>query len=393
MIVPAPTRPLRLGFPVKVMGKPGLKSNDTRRWQKNPHLKCSLEYVDQILDYLRDVGLDMYRLSSDLAPYATHPDMPQFHNMVAESDAELAAFGRKAREYDIRLSFHPSQYVLLNSPDPSLTGKSIWDLASQAEMLDRMGAGDEAVLVTHVGGVYGDHEASRARWIDGWEQCPDHVKRRLVLENDDIRFSAADALWIHERTGVRLIFDYQHFWCLNPERLELRPTLERFLASWPEGVRPKIHFSSPRTEMREVKRNVTAKERARAQSGRPARKGEVTKVPVKATARVKTVLLPPIWTGHADFTNPFEFATFMRMAEGLEFDVMMEGKSKDISLLKLRPDLLRFAPDVAERFGICPSAAEQLARQERELERGVAAEDEPDVDEGSSMPLPAEAAE
>jgi UV DNA damage endonuclease len=72
---------------------------------------------------------------------------------------------------------------------------------------------------------------------------------------------------------------------------------------------------------------------------------------------------------------------------------MIEGKSKDISLLKLRPDLLRYAPDVAERFGICPSAAEQLARQERELERGVAAEDEPDVDEGSLVPLPAEAAE
>jgi UV DNA damage endonuclease len=386
-------RPLRLGFPVKVMGKPGLKSNDTRRWQKNPHLKCSLEHVDQILDYLRSVRLDMYRLSSDLAPYATHPDMPQFHNMVAESDAELAALGRKAREYDIRLSFHPSQFVLLNSPDETLTNKSIWDLASQAEMLDRMGTGDEAVLVTHVGGVYGDPEASRARWIEGWEKCPDHVKRRLVLENDDIRFSAADVLWIHERTGVRLIFDYQHFWCLNPERLELRPTLERFLATWPEGVRPKIHFSSPRTEMREVKRAITAKQRAQAQAGKAGKKGEITREPVKATARSKTVLLPPIWTGHADFTNPFEFSTFMRTAEGLEFDVMMEGKAKDISILKLRPDLLRFAPDVAARFGICPSEAEELQRQEQELEKGVSAEGEPDVDEGSISPLPAEAAD
>jgi UV DNA damage endonuclease len=382
-------RPLRLGFPVKAMGRPGLKSNDTRRWQKNPHLKCSLEHVDAILDYLKEVGLDMYRLSSDLAPYATHPDMPQFHNMVAESDAELAAFGRKAREYDIRLSFHPSQFVLLNSPDPVLTGKSIWDLSSQAEMLDRMGAGDEAVLVTHVGGVYGDHAASRARWIEGWEQCPEHVKRRLVLENDDIRFSAADALWIHERTGVRLIFDYQHFWCLNPERLEMRETLERFLATWPEGVRPKIHFSSPRTEMREVKRQVTAKERARALAGKGGAKGgEVTKAPVKAGARVKTVLLPPVWTGHSDFTNPFEFATFMRMAEGLEFDVMMEGKAKDISILKLRPDLLRFAPDVAARFGIYPSEAARLAEQERMLDAGVSAEAEADVDEGAG-PLPA----
>jgi UV DNA damage endonuclease len=380
------TRPLGLGFPVKVMGRPDLKSNDTRRWQKNPHLKCSLEHVDRILDYLAKVRIDMYRLSSDLAPYATHPDMPQFHNMVAESDAELAAFGQKARALDIRLSFHPSQYVLLNAPDPDLTRKSIWDLSSQAEMLDRMGCGPEAVLVTHVGGVYDDREASRARWIDGWHQCPEHVRSRLVLENDDIRFSAADVLWIHERTGVRCVFDYQHFWCLNPERLDMRDTLERFLATWPEGVRPKIHFSSPRTEMREVKRQITAKQRAAAKTGKArAKRGEVTKAPVKAMARVKTVLLPPIWTGHADFTNPFEFATFMRMAEGLDFDVMMEGKSKDISLLKLRPDLLRFAPDVAARFGIFPEDAEALAAEEEALASGVGAEGEPDVDEGDQL--------
>lgn len=377
-----PSRPMRLGFPVKVMGKPGFKSNDTRRWQKNPHLKCSLEEVSKILDYLAKEKLDMYRLSSDLAPYATHPDMPQFHNMVAESDAELAAFGKKARELDIRLSFHPSQYVLLNSPDAALTEKSIWDLSSQAEMLDRMGLDDEAVMITHVGGVYDDHDASRARWIEGWEKCPEHVRRRLVLENDDIRFSAADALWIHERTGVRLVFDYQHFWCLNPERLDMRDTFEKFLATWPKGVRPKMHFSSPRTEMREVKQKITAKQRA---SGKTTKKGELTKAPVKANARVKTVLRPPIWTGHADFTNPFEFATFMRMAEGLVFDVMMEGKSKDVSLLKLRPDLLRFAPDVAARFGIYPEDADALAADEAELEGGVDAEDTPDVDEGDAM--------
>ncbi|MBB3695438.1 UV DNA damage repair endonuclease UvsE [Sphingomonas sp. BK580] len=375
-----PDHPLRLGFPVKVMGKPGLKSGDTRRWQANPHLRCSLEQVDKVLDYLASERLDMYRLSSDLAPYATHPDMPQFHDMVRESDAELAAFGAKARGLGIRLSFHPSQYVLLNSPDDALTAKSIWDLSSQAEMLDRMGLDEEAVMVTHVGGVYDDHDASRERWLRGWERCPEHVRRRLVLENDDLRFSAADALWINERCGVRLIFDYQHFWCLNPEGLDMRETLERFLATWPTGVRPKIHFSSPRTEMREVKQKITAKQRA---SGKTVRKGELVKAPVKAGARVKTVLRPPVWTGHADFTNPFEFATFMRMAEGLVFDVMMEGKAKDVSLLKLRPDLLRYAPDVAARFGITAADADALAADEAALESGGAAADEaPDVDEG-----------
>ncbi len=350
------TRPLRLGFPVKVMGNPELKSNDTRRWQKSPHLKTSLEYIDAIFDYLAKHEIGMYRMSSDLAPYATHPDMPQFHNMVAESDAELRAIGAKAKRLDIRLSFHPSQYVLLNSPDPALTKKSVWDLSSQAEMLDRMELGPEAVLVTHVGGTYGDTEASRARWAEVWPTLPEHVRRRLVLENDDLRFSAADVLWVHERTGVRLIFDYQHFWCLNPDRLEMVDTIRRFLASWPEGVRPKLHYSSPRTEFRSLQRVD------------------------KKIKRKKTVQAPPIWTGHADFTNPFEFARFMRDADGLEFDVMLEGKAKDISLLKLRPDLLRYAPDVAARFGVTAAAAAGLESEEEALEAGV---DAAEVDEAA----------
>jgi UV DNA damage endonuclease len=69
---------------------------------------------------------------------------------------------------------------------------------------------------------------------------------------------------------------------------------------------------------------------------------------------------------------------------------MMEGKAKDLSILKLRPDLPRYAPDVAERFGICPADPEQLAAEEAVLERGVNAEAEADNDEGSTAPLPKE---
>ncbi|MBE7217743.1 MAG: UV DNA damage repair endonuclease UvsE [Caulobacteraceae bacterium] len=386
MTDPAPARPLRLGFPVKVMGVPGMKTNDTRRWQKEPHLKCSLELLDKTLDYLRKKRIDMYRMSSDIAPYATHPDMPQFHRMVEESDAELKAFGAKARAQDLRLSFHPSQYVVINGPDPKLTAKSVWDLSSQAEMLDRMELGPEAVMVIHVGGVYDDRELSRERWVRTWETLPEHVQRRMVLENDDIRFDAYDVLWIHERTGVKCVFDYQHHWCLNLHGLDMTETLRRFLKTWPERVRPKLHFSSPRTELREVVRQVKP-----AKSGakpRTPKEGEITKAPVKEKARKKTVLLPPIWTGHADFTNPFEFARFMRDAKhpdgaDLEFDVMLEGKAKDISLLKLRPDLLRYAPDVAARFGVFPAEAAALEADEAGLEADHDPENDADVDEAA----------
>lgn len=337
------TRVSRLGFPVKVMARDDLKSNDSRHATNKPHLKVSIGYLEQIFDHCARHRIRMYRMSSDIAPYATHPDMPQFHGMVRESAAELSALGRKARALDIRLSFHPSQFVILNSLDPRLVAKSVWDLLSQAEMLDLMEQGPEAVLVIHVGGTYGDVPASRARWVETWQKLPEPVRRRLALEHDDLRFSAADTLWIHEHTGVRLVFDHQHFWCLNPERLALRPTLERILSTWPSVQQPKIHYSSPRTELREQ-----------------------TRVD-KKTRKKLLRRIAPVFTGHADFCNPFEFATFMREAAGLDFDVMLEAKAKDLALLRLRPDILRYAPDVAARFGLATTDVERLEAEEADV--------------------------
>ena len=319
---------MRLGFPVKVLGQPGLKSNDSRRWQSGPHLRVSIGYLLEIFSYLEKRNISMYRMSSDIAPYATHPDLPQFHKQISECGPELRHLGSEARRRGLRLSMHPSQFVVINSPDPDLRRKSIWDLESQAEILDAMELGPEAVLIIHAGGSYGDQQASIERWVHSYETLPAAVKRRLVLENDDTRFSAANVLWAHDRTGVPLIFDLQHYWCLNPENLPLRPTFERFIRSWPVGVRPKMHFSSPRTEMRQVERTN------------------------RKTGKKETVLQAPIWTGHADFNHPFEFVAFLRQVADLEFDVMLEAKAKDLALIRLRQDLLRYAPDMASRFGL-----------------------------------------
>ena len=79
------------------------------------------------------------------------------------------------------------------------------------------------------------------------------------------------------------------------------------------------------------------------------------------------VNVAPVWTGHADFCNPFEFVTFMRAVDGLAFDVMLEAKVKDLALIRLRPDLLHYAPDVAARFGLDGSDAPLLEQEEAAL--------------------------
>jgi UV DNA damage endonuclease len=86
--------PIRnVGFAVKVVGEPGLPSHDTRRWQSKPHLSVSLERLRRILDYLARVQIGMYRLSSALVPYGTHPDLPEFHGQLEDCSAQLAELG------------------------------------------------------------------------------------------------------------------------------------------------------------------------------------------------------------------------------------------------------------------------------------------------------------
>ncbi|OIO94220.1 MAG: UV damage repair endonuclease UvsE [Anaerolineae bacterium CG2_30_64_16] len=314
---------MRLGFLVKPLARPELKSHDSRRWQNNPHLSVSLAYLRDVFAYLAEARIGMYRISSELAPYATHPDMPQFHGQVAECAAELAEIGRLARAAHLRLSFHPAQHVLLNTPDPELAARSAADLTVQAAILDAMALGPEAVIVTHLGGIYGDRAAARARFAENYERLSEAVRRRLVLEHDDTRFGVADTLWVHARTDIRLVFDNLHHRLNNPDGLPPRDALAACLATWPGDVRPKIHFSTPRTEWM-----VTEGASGEQATVRQAR-----------------------WARHSDYVNPFEFIDFMRIAEGLRaFDVMLEVRAKDLALRQLRRDLAAYAPDLAARL-------------------------------------------
>ena len=193
-------------------------------------------------------------------------------------------------------------------------------------MLDAMGLDQRAVVVLHVGGVYDDRQAAMDRFVARWHQMPSKTRDRLVLENDARSFSVDDLEYINQRTGVRLVFDHLHH-LNNPSGLETREALRRCLDTWPRGLTPKIHFSSPRTEMRVTERRDSN------------------------TGRSERVLKPPLWDQHADFVNPWEFITFMEEAKHLrDFDVMLEIKAKDLALLRLREALHRFAPELVSKF-------------------------------------------
>jgi UV DNA damage endonuclease len=305
---------MRLGFAVKVLGDGGLPSHDSRRWQSGPHLRNSLEYLRAILGYLDRHDIRMYRMATALAPYASHPELTAFHGQVAECAGELAEVGALARELGVRLSTHPGQYTVLNSETAEVQRAAVAELEVQAALLDAMGLGPEAVVVLHVGGAGGGRAAAADRFVRGFEMLGERARARLVVENDDRVFGLRDALEVAARAGVPLVFDIHHHHCHDPEGIDDREALELSLATWPPDVRPKIHFSSPRLDVGERRRRV----------GR-----RVERTPVLPDARQ-----------HADLIDPIAFEQFLRYtAAGLEFDVMLEAKAKDLAVMRLREQL------------------------------------------------------
>ena len=305
---------MRLGFAVKVLGKGGLPAYDARRWQSGPHQRHSIEALHGVFDYLAREEIGMYRMTASLAPYATHPELPQFHRQLDEARDELEALGARAREQDLRLSTHPGQYVVLNSEDEGVRDGAVRDLELQAELLDAMGLGPQAVVVLHVGGAAGGHEAGIDRFLAGFERLSERARERLVIENDDRTYALGHVLALHERTGLRVVWDILHHHCNDPDGIPDREALEAALATWPAGVTPKIHFSSPKTAIEERKKRV----------GR----------------RVERSWVLPQLRAHADMIDPIAFEHFLRdTAAGLDLDVMLEAKAKDLALLRLRAQI------------------------------------------------------
>lgn len=309
----------RLGFAVKILGAGGLRTADTRRWQSGPHLRRSLEYLDVAFDHLEAHDIRVFRLSGGTVPYGTHPGLPEldYRRQIGACGEELAALADKAARHRLRLSTHPGQYTVLNATDPEIARKAALDLEQDALLLDALGQGPEGTVVVHVGGLYGDRAAALDRWAAAFAGLSERAQARLAVENDERMFDVADVLELHRRTGARVVFDWHHHRC-NPAPALRDPeeALAAAYATWPSGVRPKVHLSSPRTELRTVGRGSAA---------RPA---------------------APLLDQHADFVTPWDALAVLRAAPGT-LDLMVEAKAKDLAVAWLREQLRRVDPDAA----------------------------------------------
>ena len=195
------------------------------------------------LRYCAAQGIGAFRISSQILPIKTHPVAGYAVAELPEAERMIKAFrdcGAFARVNGLRLSFHPDQFVVLNSPNPETLGRSLAELDYQAEVAEWVGAD---TINLHGGGAYGDKSAALLALCQNIERLPEPVRSRLTLENDDKVFTPSDLLTVCEATKTPLVYDVHHHRCLGDE-LSIEDATERATATW-RGREPLFHLSSP----------------------------------------------------------------------------------------------------------------------------------------------------
>lgn len=207
--------------------------------------RLCLENANSLLDAVRYChchGIGCFRVNSQILPIKTHPEVGYAVEELPDADQIVERFrecGDFAHSHNIRLCFHPDQFVVLNSPRPDVVEKSILELEYQAEVAEWLGAD---VINIHGGGAYGDKRQALADFARTLSRLSLRVRSRLTVENDDKTYTPADLLPLCQSEGIPLVYDVHHHRCL-PDQLSVEQATQQAIATW--NREPLFHISSP----------------------------------------------------------------------------------------------------------------------------------------------------
>jgi len=251
-------------------------------------VRSNLECLLWMLRFNAEHHLLFFRITSDLVPFASHP-ICRF-NWQDFFQREFSEIGGFIESQNMRISMHPDQFILLNSPDEGVTERSMKELVYHTEVLDRMGLDRTAKIQIHLGGIYGDREESLRRFGRRYRSLDESIRSRLVIENDERNYSLRDCLQVHSETGVPVLFDVFHHRGKNHGEA-LAAAFHGFVATWRavDGL-PMVDYSSQHA----------SKTRG----------------------------------SHAETIDLEDFRAFLEQSKPWDFDIMLEIKDKEKSALQ-----------------------------------------------------------
>jgi len=248
----------------------------------------NLVCLKKTLQYNLDKGFLFFRIGSGLVPFASH-SVCQF-NWQKYFKKDFLEMGEFIKKNQIRISMHPSQFVVINSSNKEIVKRSVQELKYHCEVLDLMELDLTAKVQIHIGGVYGEKEKSIDRFIENYQSLSSEIKKRLAIENDDKSYTANDCLKISDQTKIPIIFDTLHHECLSNGE-DLKEIFFKITKTWKkkDGL-PMVDYSNRASEDKKCR--------------------------------------------HVQTLNPKLFEEFIEKTFGLDFDIMLEIKDKEISAEK-----------------------------------------------------------
>jgi UV DNA damage endonuclease len=225
---------MRIGYPCINLTLPCRSSRTFRlsSWSERRFLETvdnNLSCLLRILEFNANHGLLFFRITSDLVPFASHPicQVPWQRFF----DKEFRNIGDFIKRNNLRVSMHPDQFTLINSPDEEVFQRSRRELLYHCDVMDLLGLDQTHRIQIHVGGAYGDKNASMDRFVERYKSTPLEIHKRLVVENDDRLYCLEDCLRLHERTEIPIVFDVFHH-RMNNRRESLKQSLAGFTSTW-----------------------------------------------------------------------------------------------------------------------------------------------------------------
>lgn len=211
----------------------------------------NLNVTLKTINHCISLGINGYRMSSDIFPLITHPDINlKIENLPKQDDIKniFSEISNVIRTQNIRISAHPSEYISLTNDNDKTIQNSINDLNLHAEIFDKLNlpCNYQSPLNIHIR-KDGNDEELYIKFMSNFKKLSESVKKRLVLENND----NVKGIWsikklikiFHERENIPITFDNLHHFFL-PDTLSEEEAFNMAFKTW--DCQPLFHYSESR---------------------------------------------------------------------------------------------------------------------------------------------------